>query len=92
MESWVTTQTNIDLTKEQNDKDITDNCFFFFCSLVAAQTEESVEFEESDGCLYENINYKYQYEKQTIENKIEFEYGDSDNSNIKNRLKQSVKF
>ena len=59
---------------------------------MAAKTAESVEFEESDGCLYENINYKYQYEKQTIENKIEFEYGDSDNSNIKNRLKQSVKF
>ena len=92
MESWVTTQTNIDLTKEQKDKDITDKGIFFFCSLVAAKTAESVEFEESDGCLYENINYKYQYEKQTIENKIEFEYGDSDNSNIKNRLKQSVKF
>ena len=24
------------------------------------------EFEESDGCLYENSNYKYQYEKQKI--------------------------
>ena len=29
-----------------------------------------VEFEEPDGCIYENINYKYQYEKQTSENKI----------------------
>ena len=51
-----------------------------------------LKFEESDGCLYENINYKYQYEKQTSENKIEFEYGDSDNSNIKNCLKQNIKF
>ena len=29
------------------------------------------------------FNYRYQYEKQTSENKIEF--GDSDNPNIKNR-------
>ena len=51
---------------------------------------EFVEFEESDGCLYENINYKYQYKKQTSENKIK--YVDSDNSNIKSRLKQNIKF
>ena len=53
---------------------------------------ECVEFGESDGWLYENINYKYQYEKQTCENMIEFEYDGSDNSNIKNRLKQNIKF
>ena len=53
---------------------------------------ECVEFGESDGWLYENINYKYQYEKQTSESKIEFEYDGADNSNIKNRLKQNIKF
>ena len=53
---------------------------------------EFLEFEESDSCLYENINYKYRYEKQASENKIEFEYGDSDNSNINNCLKQIIKF
>ena len=51
---------------------------------------ELVKFEESDGCLYENIDYKYQYKKQTSENKIK--YVDSDNSNIKSRLKQNIKF
>ena len=44
---------------------------------------EFVEFEESDGCLYEHINYKYHYEKQTSENKIWFEYSDSDHFNVK---------
>ena len=52
-----------------------------------------VEFEKSGCCLYENINYKYQYEKQTIsEYKIEFEYCNSGNSYVKNRLKQNIRF
>ena len=51
-----------------------------------------VEFEESDGCLYEKNNYKYQYEKQKIsENKMEFESSDSDNSNVKKSLKTKHK-
>ena len=66
------------------------------------------KFEESDGCLYENSNYKYQYEKQTLsensnykyqyekqtlsENIIKFEYCDSDHFNVKNRLKQNRRF
>ena len=33
--------------------------------------------------LYLNIDYKYQYQKQTSENKTEFECGDPENSNIK---------
>ena len=61
-------------------------CAFWFNS-GRVNCGEFVKFEESDGCLYESINYKYQYEKQASENKIEFEYGDSDNSNKKNRLK-----
>ena len=60
------------------------------CNSGSVNCEGFVEFE--DGCLYENINYKYQYEKQTSENKIEFEDGDSYNSNIKNRLKQDIQF
>ena len=30
VESRVTTEKNVDLTKEYRDKDITDKCFFFF--------------------------------------------------------------
>ena len=92
MENRVTTETNLDLTKEHKDIDITDTCNFLFnsCSVHCGQI---VEFEESDGCLYENSNYKYQYEKQKIsENKMEFEYSDFDHSNIKNRLKENIKF
>ena len=66
--------------------------FFSLFNSGSVNCGEFVEFEESDGCLYENINYKYQYEKQASENRIESEYSDSDNSNIKNRLKQNIKF
>ena len=36
VKNWVTTETNVDLTKEYRDKDITDKCIFFLCSIVAA--------------------------------------------------------
>ena len=38
------------------------------------------------------INENNQIKKQINENKVEFEYGNSDNSNIKNPLKQNKKF
>ena len=66
--------------------------FFLLFISGGVNCGEFVKFEESNGCWYEKVNYKYQYEKQTSENKIELEYGDSDNSNIKNRLKQNIKF
>ena len=58
LENRVTTGTNAGLTKEHKHKDITDKCIFFVqqCSVNCG---DFVEFEESDGCLYENINYKY---------------------------------
>ena len=75
----VTTETNVDLTKEYRDKDKTDKCIFFsLFNSGSVNCGEFVEFEESDGCLYENTNYKYQYKKQTSENKIE--YVDSEKS------------
>ena len=83
---------NGDLTKEHKDKDIINKCFFLFNS-GSVNCGQFVEFEGSHGCLYENSNYKYQCEKQeTRENKIEFEYGDSHNSGIKNIWKQNIKF
>ena len=92
MENRVTTETNVDLTKEHKDKGITDKHNFLFNS-GSVNCGQFVEFEESDGCLYENSNYKYQYEKQRLsENKTEFECGESDNSNVKTRLKQNIKF
>ena len=33
-----------------------------------------LKFEESDGCLYENSNYKYQYEKQTLSENSNYKY------------------
>ena len=36
VESWVTKETNAELTKEYRDKDVTDKCFFCHCSIVAA--------------------------------------------------------
>ena len=49
-----------------------------------------VEFEEFDGCLYENSTSEYQYEKQKLsENKMELECADSYNSNVKSHLKQN---
>lgn len=60
------------LPKEHKDRDITYKCNFLFnsCNINCGQF---VELEESDGCLYKNSNYKYQFEKQKIsENKIEF--------------------
>ena len=63
VENRVTKETNADLTKERKDKDITDKCNFLFNS-GSVNCRQFVEFEESDGCLYENSNYKYQYEKQ----------------------------
>ena len=92
MENRVTTETNVDLTKEHKDKDITDH-YNFLSNSGSVNCGQSVEFEEFDGFLYENSNYKYQYEKQKIsENKMEFECGDSDSSNVKNCLKQYIKF
>ena len=92
MENRVTTEKNVDPTKEHKDKDITDKYNFSFNS-GSINCRQFLEFEESDGCLYENCNFKYQYEKQKIsENKMEFESGDSDKSNVKNRLKQKIKF
>ena len=92
MENWVSTETNVDLTKEHKDRDITDKCSFLFNS-GRVNCEQFVEFENSDVCLYENSNYKYQYEKQKInENKIVFEYSHFENSNVKNCLKEKIKF
>ena len=92
VENPVTTETNADLTKEHKDKDITDKYNFLFNS-GSVNCGQFVEFKESDGCLYQNSNYKYQYEKQKLsENKMEFECGDFDNANVKNRLKQNIKF
>ena len=92
VENRVTTETNVDLIKEHKDKSITDLCHFLFNS-GGVNCGLFVEFEESDGCLYENSYYKYLYEKQKInENKMRFEYSDSDNSNVKNRLKQNINF
>ena len=83
MENRVTTEKNVDLTKEHKDKDITDK-YNFLSNSGSVNCRQAVEFEEFDGLLYENSNYKYQYEKQKIsENKMEFECGDSANSNIK---------
>ena len=92
VENWVTTETNVDLTKEHKDKDITDK-YNFLCSKGSVNCKQFVEFEEFDGCFYENSPYEYQYEKQKIsENKMEFECSDSDNSNVKSRLNQNIKF
>ena len=92
MENRVTAETNVDLTKEHKDKDITDKSNFLFNS-GSVNCGQSVEFKEFDGFLYENSTYEYQYEKQKIsENKMEFECGDSANSNVKSRLKQNIKF
>ena len=92
VENRVTTEKNVDLTKEHKDKDITDKYNFLFNS-GSVNFGQFVEFEESNGCLCENCNFKYQYEKQKIsENKMKFEIGDSDNSNVKSRLKQNIKF
>ena len=92
MENWVTTETNVDLTKEHKDKDITDKYNFLFNS-GSVNCGQFVEFEEFDGCLYENSTYEYQYEKQKLsENKMEFKCGDSYNPNVKSRLKQNIKF
>ena len=78
MENQVTTETNVHLTKEHKDKDITDK-YNSLSNSGSVDCGQSVEFEELDGFLYENSNYKYQYEKQKIsENKMEFECGDSD--------------
>ena len=69
----VTTETNVDLTKEYRHKDITDKCIFFsLFNSGSVNCGEFVKFEESDGCLYENTNYKYKYKKQASENKIEY--------------------
>ena len=57
VESRVTTETTVDLTKEYKDKDITDKCIFFFLlNSGSVNCGEFVKFEESDGCLYESIN------------------------------------
>ena len=63
MENRVTTETNVDLTKKHKDKDTTDKYNFLFNG-GSVNCGQFVEFEESDGCLYENSNYKYQYEEQ----------------------------
>ena len=82
---------NVDLTKEHKDKDITDKCDFLFNS-GSVNCGQFVEMEQSDGCFYENGDYKYQYEKPKIsENKMEFEDSDSDNSIVKNCLEQNIK-
>ena len=67
VENRVTTETKIDLTNEQKDKDITD-IFFFVCFFNSGCVNcgQFVELEESNGCLYENSDYKYKYEKQEI--------------------------
>ena len=71
MENRVTTETNVDLTKEHKDKDITDH-YNFLSNSGSVNCGQSVEFEEFDGFLYENSNYKCQYVKQKIsENKME---------------------
>ena len=62
VENRVTTETNVDLTKELKYKDMTDKCNSLFSS-GSVNCRQFVEFEESDGCLYENSNYNYQYEK-----------------------------
>ena len=61
VENRVTTETNVDLTKEHKDKDTTDKYNFLFNG-GSVNCGQFVEFEESDGCLYENS--KYQYEEQ----------------------------
>ena len=63
VESRITTETNVDLTKERKDKGITDKCIFLFNS-GSVKCGEFVEFEESDGCIYENINYVNMKNKQ----------------------------
>ena len=50
VENWVTTETNVDLTKEHKDKDITDKYNFLF-SKGSVNCKQFVEFEEFDGCL-----------------------------------------
>ena len=55
-DNWVTTEKNVDLTKKQKDECKTDKYDFLFNS-------GSVNCGQC-GCLYENINYKYQDEKQ----------------------------
>ena len=83
MENRVTTESNVDFTIEHKDKDTTDKYNFLFNS-GSVNCGQFVEFEESDGCLYENSNFKYQYKKQKVsEHKMESESGDSDNSNVK---------
>ena len=63
VESCITTETNVDLTNERKDKGITDKCIFLFNS-GSVNCGEFVEFEESDGCIYENINYVNMKNKQ----------------------------
>ena len=73
---------NVDLTEEHKDKGITDK-YNFLSNSGSVNCGQSVEFEEFDAFLYENSTYEYQYEKQKIsETKMEFECGDSANSNI----------
>ena len=62
VENQVTTKTNVDLTKEQKDRDITGKCNFLFNN-CNANCGQFAEFEEADGCLYEKSNYKYQMKK-----------------------------
>ena len=91
-ETGVTTDMNVDLTKEHKDKDITDKYNFLFNS-GSLNCGQFVELEEFDGCLYENSTYEYQYEKQKLsKNKMEFKCGDSYNPKVKSRLKQNIKF
>ena len=62
LENQVTTERNVDLTKEHKDKDITDK-YNFLSNSGSVNCGQSVEFEEFDGFLYENSTYEYQYEK-----------------------------
>ena len=74
VENRVTAETNVDLTKEYKNQDITDKYNFQFNS-GSVNCKQFAEFEESDGCLHENSNYEYQYEKKKkkkSENKIYF--------------------
>ena len=59
MENRVSAGTNVVLAKEHNDKDITGKCIFFLFNSGSVNCRAFVEFEESDGCLCENINYKH---------------------------------
>ena len=50
MENPVTTETNLDLTKEYKDKDITDKYNFLF-NIGSVNFGPFAELEEFDGCL-----------------------------------------